>query len=120
MRSELISFSSILNLKKAIFCTLRWVKLQDIQFKLQNRNTLLLIDNFTGHKISYTPSNMCLEFFGPNMTTYIQPLDARIIQCVKTHYRQVFCLHVIELDDAGKDDIYNINLLKVMLMVKDA
>ena len=120
LRSELISFSSTLSLKKPIFCTLIWVKLQDIQFKCQNRNILLLIDNFTGHKISYTPSNMHLEFFEPNMMTYVQPLDAEIIWCVKAHYRWVFCLHMIELNDASEDDIYKINLLKVMLMVKEA
>ena len=63
---------------------------------------------------------MRLEFFEPNMTAYVQPLDARIIQCVKAHYRQAFCLCAIELNDAGEDDIYKINLLEVMLMVKDA
>lgn len=82
LRSELISFSSILSLRKAIFWTLRWVKLQDIQFKHQNHNTLLLINNFTSHNISYTPSYMHLE---PNVTAYVQPLNARIIQYVKAH-----------------------------------
>jgi len=99
---------------------LGWVKFQDIQFKHQNHNTLLLINNFAGHNILYKPTNMHLEFFEPNMTSYVQPLDAGIIRCVKAHYRQAFCLRAIELDDAGEDDIYNINLLKVMLMVKEA
>ena len=54
------------------------------------------------------------------MTSYVQPLDAGIIRCVKAHYRRAFCLRAIELDDAGEDDIYKINLLEVMLMVKEA
>ena len=54
------------------------------------------------------------------MTSYVQPLNARIIWCVKVHYRWAFCLHVVELDDTGEDDIYKINLLEVMLMVKEA
>ena len=105
---------------RVLFCTRRWIKLQDFQFKRQNRHTLLLIDNFLGHNISYRPTNMQLEFFEPNMTSYVQPLDARIIRCVKAHYRPAFCLCAIELDDAGEDNIYKINLLKVMLMVKEA
>ena len=107
-------------LDQGLFRMLRWFKLQDIQFKRLNCKSLLLINNFSGHNISYTPTNMRLEFFEPNMTSYVQPLDAGIIQCVKAHYRRAFCLRAIKLDDAGEDDIYKINLLEVMLMVKEA
>ncbi|KAF9220328.1 hypothetical protein BS17DRAFT_769405 [Gyrodon lividus] len=54
------------------------------------------------------------------MTSFVQPLDAGIICCFKAHYHHAFCLHADELDEAGDTDIYKINLLEVMLMVKEA
>lgn len=64
--------------------------------------------------------NIHLEPLAPNMTSFVQPLDAGIIQYFKAHYRRAFCIRAIELDDAGKDDIYKINLLEVILMAKVA
>jgi len=52
------------------------------------------------------------------MTPFIQPLDAGIIRCFKAHYHKQMCLHAIELDDMGEDDIYKLNLHEVMLMAK--
>ncbi|KIK76212.1 hypothetical protein PAXRUDRAFT_68930, partial [Paxillus rubicundulus Ve08.2h10] len=78
------------------------------------------LDNFSMHAIVYKPTNICLEMLEPNMTSFVQPLDTGIIHCFKAHYQCTFCLCAIELDEAGDDDIYKINLLKVMLMVKEA
>ncbi|KIK78384.1 hypothetical protein PAXRUDRAFT_42573, partial [Paxillus rubicundulus Ve08.2h10] len=66
------------------------------------------------------PTNIHIEMFEPNMTSFIQPLDTGIICCFKAHYHHAFCLCAIELDKTGDDDIYKINLLEVMLMVKEA
>lgn len=54
------------------------------------------------------------------MTSFVQPLDAGIIRCFKAHYRQEFCLHAIEKDEAGERDIYKINLLEGMHMAREA
>lgn len=54
------------------------------------------------------------------MTSFVQPLDAGIIRCFKAHYRKAFCLRAIELDEAGEEDIYRIDLLNVMLLAKAA
>lgn len=69
----------------------------------QHRSIILLIDNFSGHYIDYKPKNIRLEFFAPNMTSFVQPLDAGIIRCFKAYYRRAFCLRV-----------------EVMLMAKEA
>jgi hypothetical protein len=98
----------------------RWIKLQDLHFKRQDRKICLLIDNFSGHDIAYEPDNIHLEFFEPNMTSFVQPLDAGIIRCFKAHYRRAFCERAIELDEAGEDNIYKIDLLEVILMAKEA
>jgi len=88
--------------------------------QLENRRVCLLIDNCPGHNISYEPKNIKLEHFAPNMTPFVQPLDAGIIRCFKEYYRKAFCLCAIELDDAGEQDICKINLLEAMLMAREA
>lgn len=80
----------------------------------------MTLDNFSGHFINYEPTNIQLEYFEPNMTSFVQPLDAGIIRCFKAHYRRAFCERAIELDEAGEEDIYKINLLEAMLMSKAA
>jgi len=88
--------------------------------RAENRHILLMIDNFSGHFIEYTPSNIQIEYFEPNLTSFVQPLDAGIIRCFKAHYRGYFCQRAIDLDEAGEPDIYKINLLEGMLMAKKA
>lgn len=94
--------------------------LRDQEMRLQKRKIILTIDNFSGHEIDYVPTNIRLEWFEPNMTPFVQPLDAGIIRCFKAHYRRSFCLRAIERDEAGDDDIYEINLLEGMLMARAA
>jgi hypothetical protein len=85
-----------------------------------NHNVCLTLDNFSGHEITYQPTNVKIEFFAPNLTPFVQPLDAGVIRCFKAHYHQAFCQHALDLDDAGEWDIYKINLVKAMFMAKDA
>ena len=88
--------------------------------RLHNRKIVLLIDNFSGHIIDYTPTNIQLEFFAPNMTPFVQPLDAGIICCFKAHYRVLFCQRALELDAIGEEDIFKIDICEAMLMAKEA
>jgi hypothetical protein len=98
----------------------RWFKAFDLKMHGENRQVCLTVDNFSGHEFAYKPTNVLLVFFKPNLTSFIQPLDAGIIRCFKAHYRRAFCYRALDLDDAGERDIYNINLLEAMLMAKDA
>jgi hypothetical protein len=68
----------------------------------------------------YKPEFIELVSFEPNMTSFVQPLDAGIIICFKAHYHRSFCQRAIEMDDAGESDIYKIDLLEVMLMAQAA
>jgi hypothetical protein len=63
----------------------RWIKLLDKQMRRENRFIVLTADNFSGHAITYNPTNIQLEFFEPNLTSYVQPCDAGIIRCFKAH-----------------------------------
>lgn len=93
---------------------------KDIKLRAQNRKIILTIDNFAGHMIDYQPTNILVQFFSPNLTAYVQPLDAGVIRCFKAHYRRSFCLRAIELDEAGEQDIYKLDLLEAMKMAKKA
>jgi hypothetical protein len=86
----------------------------------QKRHILLLLDNFSGHTIHYQPTHIQIEFFEPNMTSFVQPLDAGIIQCFKAHYRRAMCIRTLDKDEADKREIYKVDLLEAMLMAKEA
>ncbi|CAA7270543.1 unnamed protein product [Cyclocybe aegerita] len=97
-----------------------WLRKLDIKFGKEKRRICLTVDNFSAHYIDYEPRNIRLEFFEPNLTSYVQPCDAGIIRTIKALYRKAFCLRAVELDEADEPDIYKINLLKAMLMVQQA
>ena len=86
----------------------------------ERRHILLTIDNFSGHSIDYEPTNIQMEFFEPNLTSFVQPLDAGIIRCFKAHYRKGLCLRAIDRDDEGAENILDLNLLEGMKMAKEA
>jgi hypothetical protein len=71
----------------------------------QNRNVVLTLDNFSGHYVEYQPKNVLVVFFEPNLTAWIQPLNAGIIRCVKAHYRRGQCRRALDCDDAEEADI---------------
>ena len=86
----------------------------------QQRKVCLHLDNFSGHYVSYEPTNVELIFFAPNLTSWVQPLDAGIIRCFKAHYRRRFCQEALKRDSSGQADIYSFNLLETLHMACDA
>lgn len=54
----------------------------------KNRHILLFLDNASSHP-SLEFSNIKLEYFPPNTTSMLQPLDAGIIQAFKLNYRKL-------------------------------
>ena len=89
--------------------------------KAQKRKVLLLIDNTPSHifdKKAYP--HLCIEFLPPNMTSHIQPMDAGIIRAFKAHYRRLFVLQALDRKAARLDDLYKINQLQAMAMIKKA
>lgn len=78
------------------------------------------MDNLSGHSVEYKPRHVEVHFFEPNLTPFVQPCDAGIIRCVKARYRTLLCIRAIELDDAGEADIWKIDVLSAMKMLKAA
>ncbi|EJC97600.1 CENP-B/ARS binding protein-like protein, partial [Fomitiporia mediterranea MF3/22] len=97
-----------------------WLQNFDLAMQREGRYVILLLDNFSAHRVPYQPTHIHLEFFAPNMTPFIQPLDAGIIRTFKALYRRAFCKRAVDLDEAGERDIYKINLLEAMLMTNSA
>ena len=97
-----------------------WIIELNQQFQHENWHVTLMPDNFSSHSISYEPTNIELIYLEPNLTPYVQPLDAGIIHCMKAHYWRAFCTWAVNLDEAGEPDIYKINLLEVMVLVRQA
>jgi hypothetical protein len=95
-----------------------YIKKLDADMRHQNRKIVLTLDNFSAHYTDYTPTNILLIFFEPNLTAWIQPLDGGIIRCLKAHYRREYCRRALDLDEAGEEDIWGMNLLEGMRMVK--
>jgi hypothetical protein len=83
-------------------------------------HVVLSIDNFSGHYVDYELTNVEIDFFKPNLTSFIQPLDAEMIHCFKAHYHKHFCQRAIDLDEAGAHDIYMINLKEGMELAEAA
>ncbi|KIJ26213.1 hypothetical protein M422DRAFT_55619 [Sphaerobolus stellatus SS14] len=98
----------------------RWIKDLDLKMGHQGHHILLLVDNFSGHYISYTPCNIRIKFFEPNMTLFVQPCDAGIIRCLKAHYCRAFCMRALDLEELEERDIYKIQLNEAMYLAKDA
>ncbi|GBO21225.1 hypothetical protein AVEN_19292-1 [Araneus ventricosus] len=63
-----------------------WLKTLNAKMK-NERHILLFSDNATCH-LHIKLSNIKLAWFPPNTTSVTQPMDQRIIRCVKANYRK--------------------------------
>ena len=53
----------------------------------QNRNVLIIVDNFSGHKAEEF-SNIKMAFLRPNLTSTLQPADLLVISTIKKRYNK--------------------------------
>ncbi|QRV81635.1 tigger transposable element-derived protein 6 [Ceratobasidium sp. AG-Ba] len=87
----------------------------------QNRRILLLVDNAPSHR--HSPNNypnVHIESLAPNLTAWIQPMDAGVIRCFKAHYRNEFTQLALQQDNEGVDKIYHIDQLTGMRLASSA
>ena len=101
----------------------RCLKSWNSKLKEENQKVLLLLDNFKGHALPEGGvSNIRVEFFAPNLTGHVQPLDAGIIKCFKSYYRKKTILRSINLftEELEKEertpmkDMFKVNQLVAM------
>lgn len=67
-----------------------WLLKLDKQFAAQKRKVLLFVDNCPAHPktVAGKLKNIKLEYFPPNLTSILQPMDQGIIKNLKQHYRK--------------------------------
>ena len=89
--------------------------------KVQGRKVLLLLDNFSGHKVRVQLVNrkqgllnVRIKWLPPNTTSHWQPLDQGVIASFKLQYRKQFVVYLIRQYDTEKDPFKTVNMLKVI------
>ena len=64
-----------------------WLLSVNEEQAMAGRHICLVLDNFTGHVLDITFSNVKLVYLSPGMTSMLQPLDCGIIYSFKTKYK---------------------------------
>lgn len=72
------------------------------QLQFQERRILLFIDNAGCHP-SKTLTNIKIQFFPPNTTSVLQPLDQGIIRVFKSLYRKKFISRLLSMIEEEQD-----------------
>ena len=96
-----------------------WLKCLERKMAAKKRHILLLLDNAPSHIHNVELTYVHIEMLPPNTTSHIQPMDARIIENFKLHYKTKLMQHYIREVDA-KGSFERINLKQAVYLVKDA
>ena len=92
--------------------------------KDQNRSVLLFMDNFSGHEVAVHDlevngdlTNVKVEFFPPNTTPILQPIDMGIANTFKTRYRQQLHMRMASNVEQGQPVETSIDLFRCILWI---
>ena len=97
-----------------------WLEKVNQIFVWQKRRIILFIDNCTTHPEVYF-SNIQLVYLPPNTTSWLQPMDAGIIQAVKMTYRKKLAKHLlfkVDQCNSASDLAMQVNVLDAILRLK--
>lgn len=72
-----------------------WLINFDKDMQKQKRKILLLIDNCTAHNEPPILNHIRVEYFPPNCTAILQPLDQGIIRAVKSRYKTMLLKRIL-------------------------
>ena len=90
----------------------------DKQLIRENRCILLLVDNCPAHPHLSNLKNIKLEFFPPNFTSVLQPMDQGVIHSLKVHYRRQLMIKYLKCIE--NSTTIAIHLLDAIEMVSKA
>ena len=99
-----------------------WLLDWDQKLRTEGRKILLLQDNFSGHVVPDTLTNIRVVNFEPNLTAHVQPNDQGIIRSFKAYYCVKFIQHAVTHYESGTSpaQIYDINQLEAMKLARAA
>lgn len=96
-----------------------WIRDWNDELRRSNRKILLLLDNCSAHVEISNLSNICIEYFPPNLTSVMQPMDQGIILNLKTFYRR-FMIEKILSHLELKNELLSIDLLQAVDLISMA
>nr|CCA15957.1 PREDICTED: tigger transposable element derived 6like putative [Albugo laibachii Nc14] len=91
------------------------------RMRKEGRHVLLLLDNASAHCTEKLLSNVEIEMLPPKTTSVLQPMDAGIIECLKSYFHRMQGCHAVDVADSVIDDeekstkdIYKVYVLQAM------
>ena len=98
----------------------KWLLSFDARMIKLKKKIILFLDNFSGHKIdSLNLENIRIEYYPPNCTSILQPLDQGIIRAFKNHYRAKMLNKIISKIDRIEVE-EDINVLDALWLISAA
>ena len=99
-----------------------WLLDWDRKLRNEGRKVLFFQDNFSGHIVPDSLTNISAINFEPNLTVHVQLNDQGIIRCFKANYRAKFIQCAVDLYESGTtpSQIYDINQLEAMRLADSA
>ncbi|GBO42947.1 Tigger transposable element-derived protein 4 [Araneus ventricosus] len=90
----------------------------DKQMTIKHRKIVLVIDNCTAHPEIKGLKSITVEFFQPNVTYILQPLDQGVIMSFKCNYRKLRSRRIVSALDEGEDN--KVDILTALHLSKAA
>ncbi|GFV20939.1 tigger transposable element-derived protein 6 [Trichonephila clavipes] len=97
----------------------KWLVSLNSDMKREKRHIFLFLDNCTAHNNAPPLSNVKLQFFPPNSTSKLQPLDQGIIHNFKTFYRREVVKSVLD-NLENQQHATTISILTALIMIDKA
>ncbi|QRV90089.1 tigger transposable element-derived protein [Ceratobasidium sp. AG-Ba] len=98
-----------------------YLSILNTQMQQQDRHVLLLCDNASSHSLNGASySHIEVAYLPPNLTSWLQPMDAGIIRTFKANYRRLLGLHALEHDANGVQNPYHVDQLDGMRLAQQA
>ncbi|XP_064071485.1 tigger transposable element-derived protein 4-like [Vanessa tameamea] len=96
----------------------RWLRDWDAELKANNKKVLLLVDNCPAHPAVTNLKFIKLVFLPPNVTYVLQPMDQGVLRCLKSHYRRMQVLKLIQNLDSNNQNSFTV--IDAILMISEA
>ena len=94
----------------------QWLMHLDSRMRKINKNIILFLDNFGGHKVDFNFTNMKLAFYPANCTSLLQPLDQGIIKSFKSKYRTRMLKQILSRVDL-QESVEDINVYLALELI---
>ncbi|XP_069365886.1 tigger transposable element-derived protein 4-like [Maniola hyperantus] len=97
----------------------KWLRNWDAELKVNEKKILLLVDNCPAHRHVTNLHCIKLVFLPPTVSSVLQPMGQNVIRCLKTHYRMLQMLKIIQNLDHNKE-YESFSVLDAILMISEA